>query len=123
MNGTVATLLSLFLSVSSTFAGQQTDRELTQLMVGAWRSSRHDYVYLADGTWWLGKPDPRPNPLPSHGYWHIKNHYLIETFVEEDGSVSKLYRDRIKKLDQHEIAYGPGYEMKRIRLEDAQQYW
>ena len=116
----ILAVLSLESAIS---AGQQSDRELARLLVGAWRSSRHDYVYLSDGTWWLGKPDPRPNPLVSHGRWYIKNHFLIEDDAEENGGFSKPEKDIIKKLDGHEIVFGPGFEMKRIRLSEADQYW
>jgi hypothetical protein len=117
------TIILALLLLGPNLLAQQSDRELARLLVGAWRSSRHDYVYLADGTWWLGKPDPRPNPLVSHGRWYIKNHFLIEDDAEENGGFSKPEKDLIKKLDRHEIIFGPGFEMKRIRLEDADQYW
>ena len=56
-------------------------------MVGAWRSPRHDYVYLADGTWWMGRPDPNgAEPKVTHGQWKIKDHQLCETvYLQEEG--------------------------------------
>lgn len=116
-------ILAVLVLAAGNVAAQQSDRKLARLLVGAWRSSRHDYVYLADGTWWLGKPDPRPNPLVSHGRWYIRNRFLIEEYADEKGTFSTPEKDFIKKLDRREIIFGPGFEMKRIRLEDADQYW
>jgi hypothetical protein len=51
-----AVALGLALACAApSYAGEESDPELTHLMVGAWRSPRHDYVYLADGTWWMGQ--------------------------------------------------------------------
>jgi hypothetical protein len=119
----IAISLAILTLGTSSPAGELSDRELARLLVGAWRSSRHDYVYLANGTWWLGKPDPRSQPLVTHGRWWVKNHYLIEDYAENGGGFSRPDKDLIKKLTRHEIIFGPGYEMRRITFEEADQYW
>ncbi len=105
----------------STFAGEQTDAELTRLMVGAWRSPRHDYVYLADGTWWMGKPEPNgPEPQVTHGRWWIKNHRLCETVYLQGEGLRDNGCELITKLTEREIVYG-GYRMRRIPVEYVDQ--
>jgi hypothetical protein len=76
----VAAVVAVLVSAATRYARGQSDQELTRLMVVAWRSPRHDYVYLADGTWSMGKPHPNgPEPRITHGYWRINNHRLCET--------------------------------------------
>ncbi|PYL76068.1 MAG: hypothetical protein DMF26_07020 [Verrucomicrobia bacterium] len=114
----VAVLLAALTVVASARSGEQTDRELSRLMVGAWRSPRHDYVYLADGTWWMGKPDPNgPEPRVTHGRWRIENHTLVTSTTclgRELLSPWKEERYPIQKLTGTEIVYGGVYRMKRI---------
>jgi hypothetical protein len=45
---------------------------LTKLRDGKWESSRHDYLYKADGTWFMD-PDDKDTPLSEHtnGTWSI----------------------------------------------------
>lgn len=111
------TLLALVFPPSAHGGGAQTDSELTKLMVGAWRSPRHDYIYFADGTWSMGKRESGV----LHGRWRIRNHRLetSSTYSEGAGPEPGEGRDVIHKLTRDEIIFGPGYEMKRIRLEDV----
>jgi hypothetical protein len=109
--------------IGSLQGGEQAeDERLAKLMVGAWRSPRHDYVYLADGTWWMGRPDPNGSePKVTHGRWRIKDHRLCETvYLQGEGS-----RDNgcepVTKLTRREIVYG-GYQMKRIALTEVDRY-
>jgi len=74
----VAVLLAALAVAASARSGEQNDRELSRLMVGGWRSPRHDSVNLADGAWWMGRPDPNgPEPRVTHGRWRIENHTLV----------------------------------------------
>jgi hypothetical protein len=111
------TLLALLFPPSAHGGGVQTDAELTKLMVGAWRSPRHDYIYFADGTWSMGKKESGV----LHGRWRIRNHRLetSSTYSEGAGPEPGEDRDVIHKLTRDEIIFGPGYEMKRIKLEDV----
>ena len=103
-------------------ADQKSDRELRKLMVGAWRSPRHDYVYLADGTWWMGRPDPKgPEPKVTHGEWHIKDHRLCETVYVQDEGARDNGCELITKLNHREIVYG-SYRMKRISIKEVEKY-
>jgi hypothetical protein len=89
-------------------------------MVGAWRSPLHDYVYLADGTWWMGKPEPRV----THGRWRIENHMLVISATYVGGEVpqpSKEDRYPIQKLTPTEIVYGGVYCMKCIGFEHVDE--
>jgi hypothetical protein len=107
---------------SSSYAAEQGDRELTRSMVGAWRSPRHDYVYLVDGTWWMGKPDPNgPEPHVTHGYWWIKDHRLCETVYLQAEGLRDNGCELITKLTKHKIVYG-GYQMKRIAMSEVDHY-
>lgn len=85
-----------------------TDQECTKLMVGAWASPRHEYLFMADGSWWMGKPDPSN----THGKWHISNGSLfiswlgkLSTIPEEKMPIEILNDDRIKcdGFDMHRI--------------------
>ncbi len=108
--------------VASSYAVEQSDRELTRSMIGAWRSPRHDYVYLADGTWWMGKPEPNgPEPRVTHGHWWIKDHRLCETVYLQGEGLRDNGCELITKLTKREIVYG-GYQMKRIAMSDVDQY-
>jgi len=51
----VSLLLGLALALPLHAAGNPSDDQLSKLMVGAWRSPRHDYIYFSDGTWWMGR--------------------------------------------------------------------
>jgi hypothetical protein len=119
------TLIVIVLSVlaaGSVHADEKSDRELRKLMVGAWRSPRHDYVYLADGTWWMGRPDPKgPEPKVTHGKWKIKDHQLCETVYLQDEGWRENGCEQITKLNHREIAYG-GYRMERIRIKEVEKY-
>ena len=123
MRSIAVIVLTLLATLTSAWADQQkSDRELRKLMVGAWRSPRHDYVYLADGTWWMGRPDPKGSePKVTHGHWKIKEHQLCETvYVQDEG-----WRDNgcepITKLNHSEIIYG-GYRMERISMKEVEKY-
>jgi hypothetical protein len=119
----VALLLGLLVGGSASIrADEAGDKELMKLMVGAWRSPRHDYVYLADGTWWMGKPQPSgPVPQVTHGKWWIKDHQLCETVQVEGGGAQDNGCETITRLTKHDIVYG-GYHMKRIQLTEVDKY-
>jgi hypothetical protein len=112
----IVTVLSL-LSGTLPCSALPNDTELTRLMVGAWRSPRHDYIYFADGTWSMGKKESGV----LHGRWRIRNHRLetSSTYSEGAGAEPGEDRDVIHKLTRDEIIFGPSYEMKRIKLEDV----
>src|SRR6516225_145328 len=95
---------------SSCLAGdEQSDAQLTKLMVGAWRSPRHDYIYFADGTWSMGKKEPGV----LHGRWRIRGHRLetSSTYSNGAGAEPGEQSDPIHKLTQHEIIFRAGYKM------------
>jgi hypothetical protein len=121
----VAIVLAAFTVAVSASSGGQSDRELSRLMVGAWRSPRHDYVYLADGTWWMGNPDPNgPEPRVTHGRWRIENHALVISTTYLGGEQRPPWKeDRypIQKLTRTEIVYGSVYRMTRIGLEHVDE--
>ena len=105
----------------SIYAGQQSDEDLTKLMIGAWRSPRHDYVYLADGTWWMGKPEPMATPPQiTHGKWWIKDHKLCQTAIVAGEGSQDEGCDVITKLTKSDIQYGH-FHMKRIRLDQVDE--
>jgi len=109
---------------TSAHAGKESDRQLSQLMVGAWRSPRHDYVYLADGTWWMGKPEPNgPELRVTHGQWRIENHTLVTSTTYLERELPQPWKEErypIEKLTEREIIFG-GYHMKRIPMEHVDQ--
>src|SRR5215813_14346543 len=113
----VSLLLGLALALPLHAAGNPSDDQLSKLMVGAWRSPRHDYIYFSDGTWWMGKKEPGV----LHGRWRIRNHRLetSSTYADERGSAPGESSEPIHKLTQHEIIFGADYRMERIRLEDV----
>src|ERR1700678_1047630 len=43
---------------------------------GKWISSRHDYLFNADGTWVM---DPDPNSNTTHGTWAIQGNLYTDT--------------------------------------------
>ena len=115
-------LTVLVAASASAQADEKSDRELRKLMVGAWRSPRHDYVYLADGTWWMGRPDPNgAEPKVTHGQWKIKDHQLCETVYLQEEGLRDNGCELITKLNQREIIYG-GYRMKRISIKEVEKY-
>src|SRR5438046_5655018 len=118
----VAVLLAALTVAASVRGAEQSDRELSRLMVGAWRSPRHDYVYLADGTWWMGRPDPNgAEPKVTHGQWKIKDHQLCETVYLQEEGLRDNGCEVITMLNHREIVYG-GYRMKRISIKEVEKY-
>lgn len=117
----VAVLLAALMVAMSAYCGEQSDREFSRLMVGAWRSPRHDYVYLTDGTWWMGKPDPNgPKPRVTHGRWRIENNTLVISTTYLGGEQPPPWKEErypIQKLTRTEIVYGGVYRMTRIGIE------
>ena len=113
----VTIMFSLAFASSCFAANEQSDAQLTKLMVGAWRSPRHDYIYFADGTWWMDKKEPGV----LHGRWRIRNHRLesSSTYGDEPGLDLGESSEPIHKLTQDEIIFGADYRMERIRLEDV----
>src|SRR3954462_1987626 len=98
VRGFVISILVPALPLASLAGGQASDEQLTKLMIGSWRSPRHDYVFQADGSWWMGKPDPKA----THGGWKIERGRLIQTvwgpYFEQflpfsDDPIKKLTRD------------------------------
>ena len=113
----VTFIFGLAFASSCLAADEQSDARLTKLMVGAWRSPRHDYIYFADGTWWMGKKEPGV----LHGRWRIRNHRLesSSSYGDEPGPDPGESSEPIHKLTQHEIIFGADYRMERIKLEDV----
>jgi hypothetical protein len=125
----VAVILAAITVAGSARSGEQSDPELSRLMVGAWRSPRHDYVYLSDGTWWMGKPEPNapepnaPEPRVTHGRWRIENHTLMTSTTYLGYELPPPWKEErypIEKLTGREIVFG-GYHMKRIPIEHVDQ--
>jgi hypothetical protein len=121
----IAVFLAALMVAASAYSGEQSDRELSRLMVGAWRSPRNDYIYLADGTWWMGKPDPNgPEPRLTHGRWRIENHALVISTTYVGGKQPPPLKEDhypIQKLTPTEIVYGGVYRMTRIGLEHVNE--
>ena len=120
----VAVILAVITVAGSARSEEQSDRELSRLMVGAWRSPRHDYVYLSDGSWWMGKPEPNgPEPRVTHGRWRIENRTLVTSTTYVGRELSPPWKEErypIEKLTEREIVFG-GYHMKRIPIEHVDQ--
>src|SRR4051812_23030796 len=116
----IVIIVAIFALAAQLKADDQTDRELTRLMVGIWRSPRHTYVYAADGRWWnadmyswLDKPEG------ARGRWRIENHELVKDHENVSlGGFYDLTRYRITKLTRDEVVFG-GYRMKRWTREDV----
>ena len=113
----------LLLIVLTTFplvlhAADQTDAQLTKLMVGGWRSPRHGYTYLADGTWYMGRTDSGS----WHGRWQIKEHHLLRSSVSGDDEAPTPTEDDglIQKLNHREILFGGIYRMQRIKVSQVE---
>ena len=106
----VTFIFALAFASSCLAAHEQSDAQLTRLMVGAWRSPRHDYIYFADGTWSMGKKERGV----LHGRWRIRNHRLESSSTDPAESSEPIH-----KLTQHEIIFGADYRMERIRLDDV----
>ena len=103
-------LLAIFAFVLPSRAANPSDARLTKLMVGFWQSPRHRYIYLPDGTWYMGKVDPSW----THGTWRIEDRVLIENdFMGES-------HYPIQKLTRREIIYD-GYHMKRIKKSELNE--
>jgi hypothetical protein len=120
----VAVILAAITVAGSARSEEQSDRELSRLMAGAWRSPRHDYVYLSDGSWWMGKPEPNgPEPRVTHGRWRIENRTLVTSTTYVGRELSPPWKEErypIEKLTEREIVFG-GYHMKRIPIEHVDQ--
>ena len=68
------------------------DATLSRLLVGTWKSPRHETQYHADGTWVLDPPDDGDN---TRGKWRIEHGRLIETWrltdeIEDSSSVEEI---------------------------------
>ncbi len=50
------------------------------LLVGSWRSPRHDYIYHSDGTWSVADPMPG-NDGSAVGRWRIEGNQCIESYA------------------------------------------
>ena len=94
----------------SAFPQNTEDRRLAELMVGKWRSPRHDYHYRADGTW-IMLPGEIDGVKMTHGVWRIEHGKLIEHSFAP-GDTDRTYA--IQKLNRHEILFGGVYHMVRL---------
>jgi hypothetical protein len=112
-------ILVLLFAVSLQGAGEQSDSELTKLMIGAWRSPRHDYIYFADGTWSMGEKEKGV----LHGRWRIRAHRLEQssTYTNGAGAEPREMSDTIHKLTHNQIIFGAGYKMTRIDLSEVEK--
>ena len=50
---------------------------LSAMMIGQWRSPRHDYIYRRDGTWSMLPVEPDTTA----GTWHFEGNQCVETNV------------------------------------------
>jgi hypothetical protein len=69
------------------FRGDLDPIDFLKLRVGQWYSSRHDYLYKADGTW---KMDDPGGALP-HGTWSLERGQYSETFADDQGVSATTY--------------------------------
>src|SRR5437868_9189055 len=104
-------VLSLLLMAAITSAAPSPDdARLSKLIVGKWRSPRHDYEYRADGTW-IMLPGEIDGIKMTHGVWRIEHGQLIEhSFTPGDSDKSYA----IQKLTKKEVLYGDVYHMVRL---------
>lgn len=84
-----------------------SDVDLRKLIVGRWTTGRHDYEYLADGTWRMLPADKDT----TKGNWRIENHKLIEdtemrTIIECNHNIIVMK------------AEDGGYPYRYVRIED-----
>jgi len=49
----------------------------SRIMLGKWRSPRHDYVYRGDGTWSMLPAEPDA----TRGTWHFEGNVCVETNI------------------------------------------
>jgi hypothetical protein len=68
-------------------------KALSKLRVGNWRSPRHDYIYLSDGTWRMA-----PASGTTSGHWRIEGNQYWE------GETAYT----IILLDQHDFVFTDG---------------
>jgi hypothetical protein len=64
----------------------------TQLRVGTWQTTRNQYLFKKDGTWFFFPLEKDTN----HGKWHIDGNQYFSSSVEEPGVTT---RDTIILLD------------------------
>jgi hypothetical protein len=60
---------------------------LSHLRLGQWHSSRHDYLFDADGTWRMND-DPATT---THGTWSIQGTQYSEMFVSDEGASARTF--------------------------------
>ena len=59
-------------------------KALSSLLVGKWKSPRHDHLYRADGTWTMIPVEPDV----THGTWRIEGNQYFNTYIDTDASHS-----------------------------------
>src|SRR5436305_864711 len=89
-------------------ATSEDDITLSKLMVGKWRSPRHDYLYAADGTWRMLPP------ATTHGGWRIENHQLIVWWTAPQVRDKPPAQYDIQYIRRDEVLYGGVYHMTRL---------
>lgn len=96
----------------------QSDAQLSQLMVGAWRSPRRVYLYLPDGTWCTS----RDYPGELHGRWRIRNRHLEESaaFGDDRGAIPNEEHGLIIEITQREIVFDDGHRMERTSEDELE---
>jgi hypothetical protein len=107
MNGVLALCIAIAATVASP-AQSDEDIHLPHLLVGKWRSPRHDYLHAADGTWRMLPP------AATHGHWRIEDHQLIISWSDPELRNRPPARYNIQYIRSGEIPYGGVYYMKRL---------
>jgi hypothetical protein len=81
------------------------------LIVGKWRSPRHDYIYYSDGTWRMAPP------ATTHGTWHIEGKTLYESTPIENGEKIEESYEIVSLTSEKLVFKTPGttFEMERIK--------
>jgi hypothetical protein len=75
------------------------DAQLKTKLVGYWKSPRHAYAYLSDGTWRMLPFDPGT----THGFWTIRGGILYEKAEVDGGTDETAYE--ILKLNEKEFVF------------------
>jgi hypothetical protein len=68
---------------------------LARLLVGQWRSPRHDYLFRADGSWTMTPIEPGI----THGTWRIEGNQYFDTDAAEPPQTTRYTIILISKRD------------------------
>ena len=79
--------------------------QFSKLLVGKWRSPRHDYLYRPDGTWTM-LPEQIDGVDSTHGLWRIEGDQSIETVATNPPTNSQY---TILLLTQKDFVVTDGY--------------